>query len=371
MNQPCRRGVAGLLLLLTTTACASVVESASAGANCAPEGELAYVCGALKPEDLASIPGTDWMIASGFAPGSGLKLVDTRQRTLRSWYDGAPEQVASDRERYPDCAAPPDPALFNARGISFRETSRGRGELHVVNHGGRESIEVFSVDSRVSARPPRLAWRGCLLLPEGHVGNSVATYSDGTVLVTVLTKPGTTITDFVMGRKTGLVLERKPGMAGFVAIEGTELEGNNGLETSREDDGFFVVAFGTRRIVRFEREEVLGPSWSVTAPGFMPDNIHWHGDRLLAAGMVSNEPACGGPRQVIDGAADTMQCHRGFVAAMLDPRSRQWTVVAPSDRKLAFNGVSAALVMNGELWLGSYQADRLAVTKLPAMNKTN
>jgi FAD/FMN-containing dehydrogenase len=36
-------------------------------------------------------------------------------------------------------------------------------------------------------------------------------------------------------------------------IEGTDLEGNNGLETSREDDGFYVVSFGKRQIVRFDR----------------------------------------------------------------------------------------------------------------------
>jgi len=358
-------------LLLATAACAPAVDTASSVAPCASEGDLAYICGAMKPEDLAGIPGTRWIIASGFAPGSGLKLVDTRQMTLQTWFTGQADQVAPELARYPDCVSPPDPALFNARGISFRARREGEGELHVVNHGGRESIEIFAVDSRNSGEKPRLAWRGCLLLPAGDVGNSVATYGDGTVLVTVLTRPGTTITDFVLGRKTGYVLERAPAGERFEVIEGTDLAGNNGLETSSEDDGFYVVSFGARQIARFDRGSRSGPSWSVTAPGFMPDNIHWQGGRLLAAGMVADEPACGGTRQVVGGVADTMQCHRGYVAAALDPRSREWSVVAYSGPKQAFNGVSAALVVDNTLWLGSYQADRLAVRQLPSGNKTN
>jgi hypothetical protein len=333
--------------------------------SCGSEGSLSYLCGAEKPEDLARIPGTRWLVASGFAPGSGLKLIDSEAMTLRRWFDGAAEQLAPQYDRYPDCEHPPQPALFNARGISLRHTGSDEAELHVVNHGGREAVEVFTVTWPASGDEPQLAWRGCLLLPEGHVGNSVATYMDGTVLVTVLTRPGTTITDFVRGEKTGLVLERRAGAAAFLAIRGTELEGNNGLESASDDSGFYVVAFGTRRIVRFDRGDTGGPRWSVVAPEFMPDNIHWQGDRLLAAGMVRDEPACGGVRQVIDGVADTMQCHRGYVAALLDPTTRDWSVVAYGEPSPTFNGVSSAVMIGQNLWLGSYQADRVAVRTLP------
>ncbi|WP_235506600.1 hypothetical protein [Altererythrobacter sp. Root672] len=189
--------------------------------------------------------------------------------------------------------------------------------------------------------------------------------------MTVLTRPGTSITDFVLGQKTGYVLERPPGAEHFHVIEGTELQGNNGLEASPTDDGFYVVSFGSREIVRFNRNDASGPAWRTTAPEFMPDNIHWYGGRLLAAGMVRDEPACGGPRQVIDGVADTMQCHRGYVAALLDPTSKDWEVLVRAGPNPSFNGVSAALVVDGDLWLGSYQADRVAVRKLTAMEKTN
>jgi hypothetical protein len=61
---------------------------------------------------------------------------------------------------------PLDPALFNARGLSLSRLAGDRWRLLVVNHGGRESIEVFDVD--LAPARPRLVWRGCLPMPAGQ-----------------------------------------------------------------------------------------------------------------------------------------------------------------------------------------------------------
>jgi hypothetical protein len=195
--------------------------------------------------------------------------------------------------------------------------------------------------------------------------NSVAAFHDGTILATVLTRPGTTITDFVSGKKTGVVLAHKPGAGKFEEIPGTELPGNNGLETSPDDKSFYVVAFGWHAIVVFSRAHPEKPVRQVTAPGFMPDNIHWDNGRLIAAGMRLDEPACGGLRKIINGVADDMRCHRGYTVAQLDPGTMTFTILAHSEPNADFNGVSAAVMVNHELWLGSYQADRLAHRPLP------
>jgi hypothetical protein len=332
----------------------------TANETCASTSQFAFACGAAKPEDLAVLPGTRWIVASGFAPGAGLKIVDSRSRRVRFWFSGAAGQVAPD-PRYPDCATPPDPALFTARGISLRVTGPGQARLLVVNHGGREAIEVFAVDYRRADRQPGLRWQGCLALPAGHVANSVASYSDGTVIATVLTRPGTTITDFVLGRDTGGVYERAPGEAAFRLLPGTQLPGNNGLETARDDSGFYVVAFGRREVVGYDRRATQQPLWRAQAPDFMPDNIHWDGDRLLLAGMARDEPACGGVRQIVDGVADGMACHRGWTVAQLDPSTRHFSIIAQGPRDTVFNGASAAVIVGRELWLGSYQADRIAI----------
>ncbi|MFC3444472.1 hypothetical protein ACFOKF_25370 [Sphingobium rhizovicinum] len=90
----------------------------------------------------------------------------------------------------------------------------------VVNHGGREAIEIFAVDYRDTRKQPALRWQGCLAMPAGHVANSVASYSDGTVIATVLTRPGTSITDFVRGQPTGGVYERARRRTGFPLAAG-------------------------------------------------------------------------------------------------------------------------------------------------------
>lgn len=318
----------------------------------------------MKPEDLKRIPGTPYIVASGFSPGAGLKLVDSQRRTLRRWYTAAPDQITPDPARYPDCANPPDPALFNARGLSLRRTGRQTATLHVVNHGGREAIEVFEIRSSGRATEPTLHWQGCLLMPAGHVGNAVATYSDGTVLVSVLTRPGTSITDFERGQNTGAIFERAPASSAFTLIPGTALPGNNGLETAANDKGFYTIAFGLRAVVTFRRGDPGGPKGIFAAPGFMPDNIHRDGKHLLLAGMNSDEPACGGKRQIIGGVADTMLCPRGWKVARFDPRNGKFRIIAQGERSAAFNGVSQALVLDQTLWLGSYQADRIAFRPL-------
>jgi len=332
--------------------------------GCSSTGDLKFVCSAEHPEDLAHIPGTRWLIASGFSDGAGLKLVDTRNDTLRRWYTGAPGQINHDAAAFPDCASAPAAALFNAHGINLKQRRPGEYTLYVVNHGGRESIEVFSV--RSPGEQPELSWKGCVLLPQGMAANSVAAYRDGTILASILTRPGTTITDFVNGRNTGVILERKPGAAGFEVIPGTDLPGNNGLETSLDDREFYVVAFGWHAVVAFSRDHPDVPPRKAVAPGFMPDNVHWDNGRLLLAGMQADEPACGGTRKIVDGKADEMRCHRGYSVAELDPGSMTYRLLAYSTPNPQFNGVSAAVVVDDELWLGSYQADRIAHRTLAA-----
>lgn len=332
--------------------------------DCPPDPQLEYVCGVVKPEDVLALPGTPWLIASGFAKGAGLKLVDTRTRGWQAWYSGAPEQIAPNRKLFPDCPAPPDPALLNDRGLSLRPTGKGRWRLLVVNHGGRESVEVFDVAASRTA-PPGLTWRGCLPMPAGQVGNSVTGMAGGTVLVTVLTRPGTTIADFVEGRITGGVWRWRPGQHGFDLLPGTELPGNNGLEGDPDGRHFYTVAFGWHAVVVYDLKHTRRPLARIEAPGFMPDNIHWTAGRLLLAGMALDEPACGGLRKVVNGVADPMLCHRGWTVGELNLSKRRISIVASGPPQPQFNGLSAAAIAHGKLWLGSFQSERLAVLPLP------
>ncbi|MEY4763277.1 MAG: hypothetical protein RLZZ200_3134 [Pseudomonadota bacterium] len=336
----------------------------AAAAGCEPVGSLDLLCGAAQPEDLARIPDTHWVLVSGFSPGGGLKLLDTRERQLRRWSGIRPGEVAFDAARYPQCPGAPDGALLNLQGLHLRASRDGSHMLLASNHGGREAIEVFTVRLEGDGSP-LVTWVGCLPLPADMPANAVTSFPDGTVLATVLVTPGHSMADYVRGHDTGAVLEWPPGATSFRRVAGTELPGNNGIEADPDNIHFYVVAFGRHAIVGFERGKRARKVFEAVAPAFMPDNIHWDGRELIAAGMQHDEPACGGLRKVIDGVAERMDCHRGYTVSLLDPTSLRWRVVAYDVPNPGFNGASTGLRIGKTLWLGSYQSDRLASRPLP------
>ena len=349
-------GRAATALLLA----AAIAVACDGTERCQSRGNLGFLYGAERPEDVVRVPGTRWLVYSGFSNGAGLKLVDTAAHSMRQLNYRVAEGGTSD---WSQCESPPDITTFNTQGLSIRDLGGSQSRLHVVNHGARESIEIFSIEA--GADDPLFTWTGCVLMPPGLAANSVATFSDGTILVTVLTHPGRTITDFWRGEITGAVYSWTPGEASFRLLPGTELPGNNGLETSRDDSEFFVIAFGWRSVLAFSRADPSRPLRRGTAPGFMPDNIHWSDGKLLLAGMQYDEPACGGIRKIINGKADDMRCHRGYSVAQLDPQSMNFSIVAYAGPDPDFNGVSAAAIVAGQLWLASYQSDRVAWRKAP------
>jgi hypothetical protein len=69
--------------------------------DCAPTYGHAFICGAERPEDLARIPRTRWLVFSGFRDGAGLKLVDSQARTMQRWYTGEQSQLLAHAHHRP------------------------------------------------------------------------------------------------------------------------------------------------------------------------------------------------------------------------------------------------------------------------------
>ena len=333
---------------------------------CAPANGLTFVCGAQNPEDLVPVPGTRWIIASGMKAGAGLKLVDTETKTARFFYTGRPAQLRPDKTLFPNCPAPPDASAFNAHGLYLRRAQApGLYRLYVVSHGPLESIQVFAVDAR--SAEPSLTWTGCVPMPEGNklAANSVAAFSDGTIIATIPQRPGTTNAQRLRGEPTGDVVEWKPGTDSFRVVPGTQLAGNNGIEISLDEREFYVVSFGTHTVVVFSRQDPLKPLRQLQAPGFMPDNLRWSGDRLIAAGPMYDEPACGGTRLAVVDNPVLTSCHRGYVVAQLDPRALSWTVLAYAEPNPNIAVVSTGVVMGDTLWIGAAASEGIAYQPLP------
>lgn len=349
----------------------------SSGA-CASTNGLSFVCGAQNPEDLVPVPGTRWIIASGMKEGAGLKLVDTTAKTARPFYTGSSAQRRPDQTLFPNCPAAPDAATFNAHGLYLRRAQdAGLYRLYVVSHSTFESIQVFTVDAR--SAEPSLTWTGCVPMPEGNkayphianasssriAANSVAAFSDGTIIATVPQRPGSTNAQRLRGEPTGDVVEWKPGTDVFRVIPGTALAGNNGIEISLDEREFYVVSFGTHTVAVYSRQDPSKPLRQSQAPAFMPDNLRWSGDRLIAAGPMYDEPACGGTRLAVVDDPVLTSCHRGYVIAQFEPATMAWKVLAYAVPNPNIAVVSTGVVMSDTLWIGAANSEGIGYQPLP------
>jgi hypothetical protein len=339
-------------------------QATAPAAGCAPAAGLTFICGVQNPEDVVLVPGTPWLLASGMAPGAGLNAVDTRAKQVRKLYAPGVANTRADRNRFANCPGPLDSKQAVLHGLALRPAAGGRYTVYATNHGGRESIEVFelTVDLGNPGGAPAATWIGCVPLPPKLAANSVAAFSDGTLVATVLILPGRTFEDAFAMRNTGVVLQWSPGTPAFVELKGTELVANNGIETSPDDREFYVASTPTRRVYAFARAKPgAGPLRFAQLKDFGPDNVRWTADnRLITAGLIDDEPACGGRPKDEKG----IRCPMGYAVATIDPKTMAATEIARGSRTPSFTGTAMAAVVGNELWLGSFLADRLAYRSL-------
>ena len=321
---------------------------ASPGTNCAPDGDLQYVCGLEAVEDLLQIGTTRWLLGSGLGganrPGT-LVLIDTKARTGEVIFPTANARVAHDAGRFPDCPTPPDPTKFNAHGITLR--ARGSGyEFLVVNHGGREAIEFFGVQP--GGAKPELTWLGCVVMPPDTSINSLDSLPDGGFIATHFYSPSKGGIGAVFMREvTGGLFEWHPG-GKVTAIAGTELSGANGIALSDGGRVMHVAAWGTRDLVRFERRGNELTKKSVPLD-FAPDNLRWTRDgKLLVAG------------QKFAARREGPATLDGWTVAVADPSTLAITKIREVDASAPFQGVSSALEVGDEIWIGPFRGDRIA-----------
>jgi hypothetical protein len=243
-------------------------------------------------------------------------------------------------------------------GLALRAAAAGRYTVYATNHGGRESIEVFEVTPGAA---PAATWVGCVLMPNGMAANSVAAFSDKSLVATVLILPGKTFEDAFALRNTGAVFAWKPGDKTFQMLPGTELSANNGIETSPDDQEFYVASTTTKRIHAYARSKPGVILRTAQLKEIGPDNVRWTADgKLITAGMIDNEPSCGGPPKTEAG----IRCPRGYVAVTIDPKTMAVTEIARGPATKAFTGTAIAMRVGNELWLGSFFADRVAYRAL-------
>ena len=330
--------------------------------NCAASGGMEYICNLVNPEDLVNIPGTDWVIASSDEIGLAFYLIDANTRRVQPLYTPSLSPQRHDRQAYPNCPGAQDLSDFNTHGLNIRAAANGHFTLYSVAHGAREAVEVFDIE--LDGGLPLITWTGCVLMPDGPRANSVASFSDGSLLVTVLVLPGESYTTFLRDRRpTGAVYQWQPGDERFSHLPGAELPGNNGIEISRDETEFYVASSGLNTIVAFERSNPTRQLRTSRSLAFSPDNVRLSPEGyLLTSGMLSDEPSCGSfpeTRELI------VACARGYQVSAINPRDMDDETLFEAPANPVFSNATIGIMVNNMIWVGTFLGDRVAIRTLP------
>lgn len=322
----------------------------------APAGAtLGFVEGPVNAEDIAAVPNSRWLIASGFVidpvkESGNLYLIDREMRTSTALHPGRIEVRPAGP---PYLEAPPDFATWSTHGVHLREERAGLHTLYVVHHGSRESIELFEVDAR--GDEPKVTWIGAIEQDVDVSGNAVAPLPDGGILATKFNSASDpeAYRNLVSGRQTGNIKEWQPA-AGWRDIPGTECSGPNGVDVSADGRFFFVASWPNGTLSRF------GLGVGAEEPrqidlGFLPDNVKVQPDgALLVAGQEAADAETAYEEMVREDVI-----HLPIRVARVDPDT-----LASEDlvdmRHEEFGNAATALYADGELWLSTTRGNRLA-----------
>jgi hypothetical protein len=281
-----------LTLVGVTVTCVSALGIARPrAADCRPLGNVQFVCGQAGPEDLAVVPGSHWIIASGYAAGAGsVRLIDTRDNTTTVLYPTAAPKARPNTKTYDSCPGPLNPQEkdFRAHGIYLRPGKNSVHTLYVVHHGDREAVEVFEFDAR--PQKPTLTWIGCAVPPDPVGLNAIVGLPDDGIVATNFQPRNNPdlATKMRNGEKNGELWEWHTS-TGWKIIPGTEASGANGVEISKDGKWLYVAGWGDRTFMRVSRGQTPVKR-DVIPLGFRVDNLRWSGDALLGAGQGGAAP---------------------------------------------------------------------------------
>ena len=323
-----------------------LASTAAAAPACTPDGKVAYLCGLMNVEDMDLAPGGRWIIGSGMTsptvPVGHLYAIDAR---ARRFHEITPDVSGPAQGAYSDCPGAPDLSKFAPHGLFVT-----KDHVYLVNHGGRQAIEVF----RLSVGPggPALRWIGCAVLPDNGSGNGVAPLRSGGFVASKFQSAGDEGAFGKMSalQPTGAVYAFAPGK-GWRKLARSAMSGANGVEVS--GDYILVNAWPEQKVYRFKMGSDAAPD-EVKTP-FLPDNVRrLPGGNILVAGQDGDIKRllspCGKPR-----------CVAGWWVARLDPENMKLSVLLHVPATEGFGDATSALKVGNDLWVGTYMGDRVAI----------
>lgn len=333
-------------------AAVSACSDAPRGA-CDASTEIATICGFENPEDLALVEGGDVVVSQ--------MRRDDRGGTLAVWSgEGEAPRVLWPGPQTPGIAAgptaadpacpPPEVGAFSPHGIFAAPPG-----LWVVNHGARESVEVFGLARENGAL--RARWLGCIELPEGTSANDVAIGRAGEVVVSNMSAPGAMILASLtsqLGYPTGDVLVWESA-AGWKHVPGTGARMANGVAISADGAWIYYAESGAGRVVRVRPDG--SDRTEIPIPG-RPDNLAWDADGRLY--VAAHDSFWGLAR-----CLRNRPCRGGWAVFSIAPGSTEPRLVVRHDGS-RLGAVASAQPAEGRLYLSAVFDDRIGVWSPPA-----
>jgi len=332
--------------------------------DCDPIGPATPLCGWQNPEDLAALPDDRHVLVSEYGGMNGerpgfLSLLDLETQDRTELYAGGATDGADPIWGDAACVEPADDG-FSPHGIDVSIRPDGALQLAVIQHGGRESIELFEVlaDGDTWA----LEWRGCALGHEDDVLNDLVATPEGGLLVTrMMGRQGGKAVAFVRAGTTandGWLISWEQG-DGMVAIPGTQGAMPNGLALAPDGDSVYVNYSMGDAMRRFDRD-----SGALLHEGEFPplDNATWDpsdGHLLVTAGIGSmteyrgcaklEEGTCPGTYAVLSVDPETLSYDELYVGGPGTPSGA---------------GTTALRAAAGTILVGTYAGDRIVRLEL-------
>ncbi|MBT6043604.1 MAG: WD40 repeat domain-containing protein [Gammaproteobacteria bacterium] len=311
--------------------------------DCGQQGDAQMICGTRAPEDFEVTPDGRFLIVAKYGQGddSPLDLFDlaTQEFTaislssepLSGWGESACTESIGDQ--------------VSPHGLSLSQRSTGEWQFYVVNHNVRESMEMYELLPEGDSW--KLVWHGCVMADVPY--NDVAANPDGSFVATRPTAFLAEGDNVFSGEATGNVAQWN-ATDGESVLPGTEIGYPNGVLISSDGRYAYISGWTTSDYHKYDlttQQEVKQVDL-----GFMPDNLTWTPNgKILAAGIKGIDGNC--PQE------SDFPCLQGFEVVQLDPDTSAITRVFDSKGRALINGTSVAIEVGGNVYVGSFQGERL------------
>jgi DNA-binding beta-propeller fold protein YncE len=328
-----------------------------------PNAGVHFITDVINVEDFAPINGTKWVIGSSLSPfgpnPKGPLYVFNTKKTTASAIDPRHIAVRWDKIRYGACPSVPDMAKLVTHGLGIVPSKGKVRTLYVANHGGRESVETFSID--LQSEGPSWTWIGCVSMPAGTYPDAVAALPNDGMVISSLWNPQDPerLAKLRAGAPVGSLFEWSP-RTGIRELEETKvLSGPNGVIASPDGKFVFVAVWSGKAVARIDRS---GPKPKVdeVETGFLTDNLRWspNGRRIYAGGQATSVDtvlACFENTTVVN-------CPNvPFQIDSLDPKTLTLRPIIPATTLGEMGLGTGAIKVGGNYWISTARSDRIAI----------